>query len=70
MRAPRTGAGVVSEVYGRSLVGASSETMARGETPNFNLAKRDEREPAAHEAPLIVTAMSHLVYASPTREER
>ena len=31
--------------------GASTETMARGEIPKFNLAKRDEREAAAHEAP-------------------
>ena len=42
---------VVSELYRRSLVGASSERMAKGEHVNCNLAKRDEREAAAHEAP-------------------
>ena len=31
--------------------GASSETKARGEHPKLNLAKCDEREAAAHEAP-------------------
>ena len=41
----------MSEVYGRSLGDASTGKMARGETLNFNLAKRDEREAAAHEAP-------------------
>ena len=41
----------MSEVYGRSLGGSSSETKARGENPKFNLARRDEREAAAHEEP-------------------
>ena len=39
----------MSEVYGRSLGGASSETMARGQNPNFSRAKHGERERAAHE---------------------
>ena len=41
----------MSEVYGRSLGGSSSETTARGETPKFSLARRDEREAAAREEP-------------------
>ena len=48
---PRTGAGVVSEVYGRSLGGSSSEIMARAQNPKFNHGTRDEREAAAHEEP-------------------
>ena len=39
----------MSEVYGRSLGGASSEIMARGQNPNFSRAKHGERERAAHE---------------------
>ena len=41
----------MSEVYGRSLGGASSEIMARAQNPKFNHGTGDEREAAAHEEP-------------------